>query len=121
VTDKPTNGGVYPEQERQQLTEQLNQLTQVTLPELANGNPMFPVRFDHCFKRIVFDNAVGSRWDKHIQRPFYRHAPLEVLYQAVRIAEGIAEELLCVQTLNNRSLEYRDKLPNPLVSRAAHC
>lgn len=101
---------------RQRLTQRLNQLTQVDLPKVANERG-YPVRLDHCFKRIVMDAACGQRWDKNIARPFYRHAPLLYLMTAVAIAQGMMDDPgLDVHTLNNRSLAYRGKKPKPLAS-----
>ena len=43
-------------------------LTRVTLPALAAVHH-WPIRLDHCFMRVLLDNAVGGVWHHVIPRP----------------------------------------------------
>jgi hypothetical protein len=46
-----------------------------TLPGLAPARD-WPVRYDHCFARILLDQVCGGRWYDHVPaRPAYRHLP----------------------------------------------
>ena len=105
--------------ERQQLTARLNQLTQRMLPAVAKERG-YPVFLDHCFKRIVMDNATGAQWNTQIKAPFYRNAPIDTLTHAVYLAEAIYNRQTDIHVLNNRSLGYRGKQQKPLATRQAH-
>ncbi|WP_308915081.1 hypothetical protein [Jannaschia sp. LMIT008] len=84
-------------------------LTRHTLPGLAAGR-RWPVRFDHCFQRILLDNAVGGRWyDAIPKRPAYRHAPDDVLERAVALGRRVAAGDADLSALNGRSLDWRGK------------
>ena len=47
-------------------------LAREDLPARAAAEPGWPVRFDHCFLRIVYDNAIGGRWTDVVASPAYR-------------------------------------------------
>ena len=84
-------------------------LTRETLPALA---PMrgWPVRADHCFQRILLDNALGGRWYDHVAgRPAYRHLDDAALARAVALGEAAAAGEVDVALLNRRSLAWRGK------------
>lgn len=82
-------------------------LTRVTLPALARTN-RWPVSADHCFQRILLDNAVGGRWyDAVARRPAYRHLPDAVLARARALAEAVAAGDADLTALNARSLAWR--------------
>ncbi|MFC3689056.1 hypothetical protein [Aquipuribacter hungaricus] len=72
------------------------------------------VTADHCFGRIVLDNAVGARWYDVLGpvRPAFTALDDEQLARAVALAERIAAEgdpLL--RELDARSLAWRGKPP----------
>lgn len=81
------------------------------LPALAADDPeAWPVRWDHCFRRIAYDAAVGSKWDRVVDRPFVDHATDDqrrgaALASARMVIGGAA---VC-DRLNDRSLNYRDE------------
>ncbi len=70
----------------------------------------WPIRADHCFLRIVYDNAVGAKWDTLHARPAWRTLPEPGLAAALTIAERIEREGLPALTkLNAASLAWRGK------------
>lgn len=84
-------------------------LTRETLPALA-AERRWPVRADHCFQRILLDNAVEGRWYDHIaKRPAYAHAPDAVLARAVALGEAAIAGAVDLAALNRRSLAWRGK------------
>lgn len=83
------------------------QLTRRLLPEQAAARD-WPVRHDHCFQRILLDNACGCRWyDVIAERPAYRHAPQDVLARAVGFGEAVLSGIADLHRLNQRSLAWR--------------
>lgn len=85
-------------------------LTESALPERAR-NERWPLRLDHCFKRICLDYACHDVWYKHIEKPAERNIEDHALHRAVACAEAIlieGEPLL--RKRNRESLTYRGKL-----------
>ncbi|MFD1950146.1 GCN5-related N-acetyltransferase [Sphingomonas arantia] len=81
-------------------------LTRRTLPRSAAARD-WPVSADHCFQRILLDNAVGGCWYDHIAgRPAYAKAPDTVLTEAVRLADLVLAGA-DLHALNARSLAWR--------------
>lgn len=89
------------------------ELTEEVLPQLADREDGWPVRFDHCFQRIVLDNVAGDEWygevaDPDADRPAYQQLSAAELREAIEIAEKmVAEGPDACRRLNQRSLEYR--------------
>ena len=86
-------------------------LTEELLPAHARQE-RWPIRLDHCFKRICLDYAFQDVWYKHLQRPAERHLGGEALRRAVNCAEELAAggtELL--RTRDAASLVWRGKRP----------
>ena len=52
----------------------------------------WPIRADHCFKRIAFDTAVGAKWDTVHSRPAYSSLPIDTLAAAVAVLELIERD-----------------------------
>jgi hypothetical protein len=85
------------------------QLTRRELPGEAEVR-RWPVRFDHCFQRILLDNACGCRWyDRIADRPAYRAAPDDVLQRAVGYGEAVLTGVADLHRLNERSLAWRGR------------
>ena len=85
-------------------------LTRETLPGLA-AERRWPVRFDHCFQRILLDAACGGRWMDHVAgRPAYRAIDDARLREAVRLAEAVEAGDADLHALNRSSLGWRGKL-----------
>ncbi|WP_158666547.1 GCN5-related N-acetyltransferase [Salinibacter altiplanensis] len=84
----------------------MERLAEEVLPaKAASGN--YPVRFDHCFKRIAYDMAVGAKWDAEVARPFYEHASREQVRRAVDVLRKMARDPARAAEYNRRSLRYR--------------
>ena len=85
-------------------------LTETVLPSLAREH-RWPIRLDHCFKRICLDHAFEDTWYNHCQRPAERHIAPEPLARAIACARKIAAEgLPTLNRLNLASLTFRGKL-----------
>ena len=85
-------------------------LTEQTLPALAREH-RWPIRLDHCFKRICLDHAFDDVWYRHLPRPAERHLTGPARVRAISCAESIVAEGLPTLTLRNtESLRYRGKL-----------
>lgn len=97
----------------EQLRKRYLELIKKELPQLAKQR-QFPVRFDHCFARIILDNLFGCCWYKVINRQqgaAYKQLSIEQLKQAIAIAEAIAERPdSYIQQLNLNSLRWRNKI-----------
>ena len=80
------------------------------LPELAKRVSM-PVRFNHCFARIVLDNLFEDCWYNHLSRkqPAYKQLSVEQLKKAIAIAQSMIDDPDLTQSLNNNSLRWRGK------------
>ena len=70
----------------------------------------WPVRFDHCFQRILLDNATDGVWYDAIRgRPAYRHASGAVLARAVALGEAALAGEADLAALNRASLGWRGR------------
>ena len=84
-------------------------LTEIALPALAREQG-WPIRLDHCFKRICLDAAFNDVWYNHLPRPAERHLEGESLARAITCAESILSEGRAALDLHNsNSLRYRGK------------
>ena len=100
----PSDGAALP---RRDLEERWLELTRVTLPSLA-AERAWPVSADHCFQRILLDNAIGGVWyDAVTGRPAYRHVDVEALRTAVALGEQALSGDADLTDLNRRSLAWR--------------
>ncbi|MBD2090776.1 hypothetical protein H6F67_13025 [Microcoleus sp. FACHB-1515] len=94
------------------LRDRYLELTNQTLPDLAKQR-RFPVRFNHCFQRIILDNLFGGCWYDRLDRKqgaAYRQLTEEQLEQAIAIAEAIiAQPDEYLIELNQNSLRWRGK------------
>lgn len=66
------------------------------------------MRADHCFQRILLDNAVGGVWyDVILRRPAYAHAPATLLAKAVSLGEAALVGTADLAKLNDCSIAWR--------------
>lgn len=94
-------------QDRAALEQRWLKLTRVTLPALA-AERGWPVSQDHCFQRILLDNAFKGVWYDHVQgRPAYTHARDNALACAVALGEACVADKADLHALNRRSLAWR--------------
>ena len=94
---------------REELEARWFALTREDMPAVA-ADRGWPVRFDHCFQRILLDNAIGRPGREVIAAPAYREASDEVLAQAVALGEAALAGSEDLAALNRRSLNLRGKL-----------
>ncbi|MDG5747221.1 GCN5-related N-acetyltransferase [Qipengyuania sp. XHP0207] len=93
---------------RSDLVDRWFALTRDEMPGIA-GQRDWPVRFDHCFQRILLDNAVGAKWSGEIPAPAYRHASDDTLERAIALGRGAIDGTEDLVALNRNSLAWRDK------------
>ena len=94
---------------RNEIEDRWFELTRQALPAVAKERG-WPVRFDHCFQRILLDNACGKPWREAIAAPAYRNAGEDVLGEAIALGKAAMRGEADLGTLNRRSLELRGKL-----------
>ena len=94
---------------REELESRWFALTREQMPALAKQR-RWPVRFDHCFQRILLDNACGRPWREAIEAPAYRNASEALLQQAIALGEAAQSGDADLEELNRRSLKLRGKL-----------
>ena len=87
-------------------------LVERRMPEAARAD--WPVRFDHCFARILLDNACGRPWRETVAPPAWRHMPATTLAQALALGERVLRGEADLHLLNQRSLVLRGKALSPL-------
>ena len=87
-------------------------LAREDLPARAAAEPGWPVRFDHCFLRIVYDNAVGGRWTDAVARPASKHLSDAQVEAATAHARAMLDGGPDVaHALNESSLAWRRAAP----------
>lgn len=97
------------------LREQWNDLYRVTLPEMARrrdpAQREWTVTLDHCFARIILDNAVGRDrpWGEVVQKPAIRSMSDDQLQRAIRLGQQIAVGEKSLIKLDHQSLAFRGK------------
>lgn len=97
------------------LRARWNHLYRKHLPSLAKARdpvqPSWPVHLDHCFARIVLDNAVGVEkpWTEVIKAPAVKNMTAEQLVVAIEMGERIATGEEDLVALDERSLMLRGK------------
>ncbi|WP_059000619.1 hypothetical protein [Leptolyngbya sp. NIES-2104] len=93
-----------------QLRNQYLELTNRVLPDLASSRK-FPVRYNHCFQRIILDNLFDRCWYEVLERkriPAYQQLSEEQLENAIALANLIiAQPDSYLEQLNQNSLQWR--------------
>ena len=98
----------------QASVERFKYLTEVALPARATKE-RWPIRLDHCFKRICLDYAFEDTWYNHLRRPAERYLAGPPLQRAKRCAEDLLKGGLDVlRERNQESLRFRGKLGTPI-------
>ena len=91
------------------LVDEWNALTKREMPDVAKARG-WPVHLDHCFQRILLDNAVGTKWRDVIASPAYRNASDTQLARAIEIGRAAVSGEESLEELNINSLKWRGKL-----------
>ncbi|BAU13703.1 hypothetical protein LEP3755_42440 [Leptolyngbya sp. NIES-3755] len=93
-----------------QLRNQYLELTNRELPSLASARK-FPVRYNHCFQRIILDNLFDRCWYEVLERkriPAYQQLSEAQLESAIALANQIiAQPNSFLEQLNQNSLKWR--------------
>lgn len=86
------------------------QLINEQLPNKAKQADM-PVRFNHCFARIVLDHVFEDCWYNPLSRkqPACRQLSKAQLEKAISVADSMLQSLELSVSLNRQSLEWRGK------------
>lgn len=85
-------------------------LVERDLPEAARDPKCgWPVRFDHCFARILLDNAHGRPWREIVAPPAWLNTSENVLLLAIGLGEAVLEGRTDLHALNQHSLYLRRK------------
>jgi len=91
------------------IEQQWLDLTRIRLPKRAIES-RWSLRLDHCFQRILLDDACGGCWHDHIVgRPAYANAPDAVLARAIATGEALLAGTADLIALNAQSLAWRGK------------
>ncbi len=84
-------------------------LTEQVLPALA-AEHRWPLRLDHCFKRVCLDHTFGDVWYRHVKKPAELHIEGEALERALLCARELAEQgEPLLRERNDSSLRFRSK------------
>jgi RimJ/RimL family protein N-acetyltransferase len=88
------------------------------LPDAARGRAGWPVRLDHCFARILLDNACGGPWRESVAAPVWANMPPARLAAAIELGEAVLAGRADLDLLNRRSLQWRGKARVPAAPDA---
>jgi hypothetical protein len=95
--------------DRHALEQEWLHLTRVTMPGLARERG-WPIVSDHCFQRVLLDNAAGQCWYAVVSgRPAYAHADVAMLARAVALGKAVVAGSEDLAALNRHSLAWRGK------------
>ena len=95
--------------DRSDLEAEWLDLTRRRLPAVATERG-WPIRFDHCFQRVLLDHAFGGVWYDHVTgRPAYKRADEAALARAVEAGQAVLAGEAELEALNAQSLRFRGK------------
>ncbi|WP_269519078.1 hypothetical protein [Alteromonas sp. BMJM2] len=115
-----TNSENTEDSERSMAIESYLEYTKTILPAMAtslvsqsinsaNQLVTWPIQNDHCFQRVVLDTICQAAWYDVIPSPAYKNLSLEQARAAKALCEKIANNQVCLTTLNNKSKTWRNK------------
>ena len=93
------------------LRRRWRELVDERLPRAARERPEWPLRLNHCFARVLLDDACGAPWRERIGAPAWREAPPALLARAIATGEALLAGEADLVALNRRSLALRGKRP----------
>lgn len=90
--------------------DRLRHLANEVFPAAARAG-RYPIVFNHCFLRVVYDNLLGARWQDVLARgkPAIHQLTDEQLDQAIALGEKLVSDRDTCVRLNRRSLAWRGK------------
>ena len=77
---------------RSALAAELGRRMDLVLPALAAGATDWPVRHNHCFRRIVHDTLAGQPWRRRRPTPAAAHMREGELTAAIALCDRLAAE-----------------------------
>ncbi|KAL9604846.1 MAG: hypothetical protein Q9219_000294 [cf. Caloplaca sp. 3 TL-2023] len=104
------------------LREDWKEVYGKTLPSLALSKAptqvSWPVHVDHCFGRIIMDNAIGKDepWMAKIKSPAVKNMTGDQLKKCIALGQAIAEGKENLADLDARSLQLRGKQQKPTAT-----
>jgi|TARA_B110000902_G_scaffold152676_1_gene175385 hypothetical protein len=94
----------------QTLVEDYLTMTRDIMPKMAlEFSNNWPVKYDHCFQRIVLDSVCQGVWYKSIKRPAYKYLNHAQATTAVKLCNEIIAGKVDLSQLNRQSLTWRGK------------
>ena len=91
------------------LRRRWRELVDERLPAAARERSDWPVRLNHCFARILLDDACGRPWRETVRPPAWRNTPIRTLARAVATGEAVLADDADLAALNRASLRMRGK------------
>ena len=94
----------------QDLREEFLYQVNIILPELARQTGKYPIMFNHCWCRILYDNLVGQCWYACFDTtkgPAYKQLSCQQLNILLGWIEAMKENPNLVKLMNNNSLRWR--------------
>jgi hypothetical protein len=92
------------------LSDEYINWVNVKLPAASKNNPgKYPVRYNHCWGRIILDFIFKDDWRKHLKSPAYTKLSYSQLIDAIDTAEELEHNPEYAHKLNKQSLDYRGK------------
>ena len=88
------------------------ELVRVRLPEVSAARG-WPISADHCFARVLLDNALGAPWRTRVAPPAWRNMPADELARAIALGEAALSGAASLAEMNRRSLVLRGRRPPP--------
>lgn len=107
------------------LQDDWKHLYRERLPSLAKkkdpSQRKWSVQLDHCFARIILDNAIGKDrpWNQVIKSPAYRNMTRTQLEDAIALGERLVKGEEDLVVLDERSLALRGKRSKEQRNRAS--
>jgi hypothetical protein len=77
---------------RSALAAELGRRMDLVLPTLAAGATDWPVRHNHCFRRIVYDTLAGRPWRHRWPAPAVANMTETELAAAIALCDRLAAE-----------------------------
>ncbi|MFT7105740.1 MAG: hypothetical protein ACJAVT_000255 [Yoonia sp.] len=85
-------------------------LTEEVMAKIARTSDIrWPVRYDHCFQRIVLNTVWNGVWYEHLARPAYKHLSSEQPVRAGQLCKDIMAIRADLRVLYSQSLNWRSK------------
>ena len=91
--------------------EYLHQVN-VVLPELSRATGKYPVVFNHCWSRILYDNLFKTCWHHKLDStkgPAYKQLTKKQLETLLQWCDEITKSPELANLMNNNSLRWRQE------------